>query len=163
VVASVFNRAGVAAAMAAACLAAAPAFADHQPGIVKPHSRGIPPLIDRYDASGAIIEGDWGLYRPGHGAVTIYMGPAIPVAAPYREPFYPMTGRAPRVGRHEVQPPPGRRRPPPAPSFHRSWSTESQRTVVTTTTPYEPAYEPPAVIYAPRQRSKRIPRRPQRR
>jgi hypothetical protein len=150
--------------MVVACLAATPALADHQPGIVKPHSRGIPPLIDRYDASGAVIEGDWGLYRPGHGAVTIYMGPAIPVAAPYREPYFPMTGRPPRSGRHEVQPPPNRRRPPTAPSYQRSWTSESQPSPATTTPAYDPAYAPPEVIYAPRERrSKRIPRRPQRR
>ena len=54
------------------------ARADHQPAIVVPGKRGVPVIINGRDATGAIVIGDWGLYRPGHMAPTvIYRQPWI--------------------------------------------------------------------------------------
>jgi hypothetical protein len=47
------------------------AYADHQPVIVVPGKRGVPVYVDGHEASGAIVSGDWGLYRPGHVAPTV--------------------------------------------------------------------------------------------
>jgi hypothetical protein len=62
---------------ACALIAAIPAaHADHAPAIVVPGKRGIPVIINGHDASGAVVIGDWGLYRPGHMApVVIYRQP----------------------------------------------------------------------------------------
>ena len=54
--------------VAAAVLgAAAPARADSGPVIVIPSRPGVPVVINGLDASYAVVEGDWGLSRPGHG------------------------------------------------------------------------------------------------
>ena len=57
-------------ALAAICGAGA-ARADHQPVLVVPGKRGVPVYVDGHEVSGAIISGEWGLYRPGHVAPTI--------------------------------------------------------------------------------------------
>ena len=57
-------------ALAAICGVSA-ARADHQPVIVVPGKRGVPVYVDGHEVSGAIVSGEWGLYRPGHLAPTI--------------------------------------------------------------------------------------------
>ena len=47
------------------------ARADHAPAIAIPGKRGVPVIINGQDATGAVVIGDWGLYRPGHVAPTI--------------------------------------------------------------------------------------------
>ena len=47
------------------------ARADHQPAIVVPGKRGVPIYVDGHEVSGAVISGEWGLYRPGHVTPTI--------------------------------------------------------------------------------------------
>ncbi len=100
----------------------------------------------RYAADGVVIYGDWGLYRPGH-------------IAPWAEG--PMVVSGPRFGTGQYFPTnrsdPGayRRRPPvdrhpiPAEPYYRSWGAQSQNLNPNSATVYTP-FEPPAVIYAPR-------------
>jgi hypothetical protein len=152
--------------------AAAPAV-DSGPVIVVPGRHGLPVIINGVDVSGAVLEGDWGLYSPH------MVGPHIipaPVFIPRfyrtrydRDPYvadgyYPASGHEPGYGRHEIEPPADRRLPPPAPKFHRSWSSHSD--------PLPADLEPPALaqplivapqIYPGARRDGNGPRRPRNR
>jgi len=111
-----------------AALAAAPARAgDEGPVIVIPSRPGIPVMINGRDASYAVVEGDWGLARPGAVAVTVIGGWQLSPNEVYtrRNAYHPKYGRAPQRGRMEVEPPPDRALPDPPESFSRSWSTSS--------------------------------------
>src|SRR6201992_4448701 len=84
-------------------MAAAPqvARADNEPVIVIPGRAGVPVLMYGVDVSGAVIEGEWGLNRPGVVSPTVimrYWGHDV-----YETPsaYYPTTGHQPRVGRLE--------------------------------------------------------------
>ena len=95
----------------AALAAAAPALAENGPVIVIPGRAGVPVMMYGVDVSGAVIEGEWGLNRPGVVAPTVimrYWGHDV-----YATPsaYFPTTGQQPRVGRLEVIPPPNRRGP----------------------------------------------------
>jgi hypothetical protein len=130
------RRAVSALALVAALAAPGPALADHAPTYVMPTMRGVPVVIDRQDASWAVIEGDWGLHRPGHGSRSIIH--AVPVLIrPPQGAYYPSTGRAPRLGRYEIEPPSDRRLPRPAETYFRSWSAQSSGGAVTVYPPYE--------------------------
>jgi hypothetical protein len=155
--AAILNRVIGAVVLVAAFAVAGPGRAEHAPSIVMANPRGAPPIVDGFDATGAIIEGDWGLSRPGTGVVTIYTGPGIFYPAPPPARYFPSTGRRPRYGRDEVIPPANRRLPPPAQSYHRSWTTDApSRVVVSSPVPYEP----PAVITAvPVERFNQRPRK----
>jgi hypothetical protein len=72
---------------------AAAARADNYPVIVVPGRPGVPVIINGRDASWAVVNGDWGLYRPG----------AVPVTV-----IYPQRWIAP-VRRHHVRHRPVRR------------------------------------------------------
>ena len=136
-------------AFTAGILCATPARADHQPVIAVPGNPSTPVIIDGQDASWAVLEGDWGLYRPGHATPTVfYPLPAIDQGHP--RSYYPFTGKRPRSGRLEIIPPANRRLPPKAESFYRYWSNDGP--AVSVQTDY-PAYVPPPVILAPRVRS----------
>jgi hypothetical protein len=103
----------------------APAATDHAPSIVIPGKPGIPVIINGYDASYTVVEGDWGLYRPGAVPVRIISGPRV-VPQPYRGPqYFPADGQTPGLGRVERNPPANRQAPRPAQSYHRSWETSS--------------------------------------
>jgi hypothetical protein len=103
------------------------ARADTGPVIVIPSRPGIPVVINGLDASYAVVEGDWGLARPGHGAVVVYGGHPLRPTHVYRDrnSYHPSYGRPPPRGRHEIEPPPDRALPEPPESFSRSWSTSS--------------------------------------
>lgn len=108
--------------------AAAPArAADTGPVYVVPSRPGIPIMINGRDVSYAVVEGDWGLARPGHMSVTIIGGHEPRVSSEYapRARYHPRYGRAPERGRNEVEPPPDRQLPPPAESYSRSWSSHT--------------------------------------
>jgi hypothetical protein len=107
--------------------AAGPACADSGPVIAIPSRPGVPVVINGCDASYAVVEGDWGLARPGHMAVTVIgCAPLLPnYVYSERNSYHPKYGRAPLRGRNEVEPPPDRALPEPAESFSRSWSTSS--------------------------------------
>lgn len=132
------------AALCGCLLGIAPAHADHQPVVAVGNA---PVIIGGHDASGAVVEGDWGLYRPGQVTPTVFF-PYLPHADRwYTRAYYPFTGHRPRYGRYEIIPPANRRLPPPAESFHRSWSTASD--------PLPAQIEYPAtppIILAPRVR-----------
>ena len=126
---------------------ATPQASETGPVIVIPSRPGVPIIVDGQDISGAVIEGDWGLARPGqisprviyrygHGAL---IGPA-PAA------YFPKTGRAPKVGRKEVDTPHGVDKPE---SFYRSFGVQSDPTPVT---PPQPAQQTPPIIVAPQIR-----------
>jgi hypothetical protein len=123
-----------------------PARAQTGPVVVVPGKPGVPVTINGVIVDGAVVYGDWGLARPGHGEILIE-GPVV-FAAPFdQRGYYPATGRMPRYGRLEIEPP-KRPRPRPA-SFQRDWSIESNfRAPVTE----YPPFDPPSVITAPRER-----------
>lgn len=121
----------------AAPAAVAPAWADNEPVIVIPGRAGVPVLMYGVDVSGAVIEGEWGLNRPGVVTPTVimqYWGYGT-----YEAPaaYFPTTGHQPRVGRLEVIPPPNRRLPRPAERYSRSWETQSDPYPATIPTPYD--------------------------
>ncbi len=116
---------------------------DNAPVFVVPGRPDVPVIINGRDASWGIVEGDWGLYRPGWMPPTVIKPfccrrpPARPVPR-----YFPGTGHMPDYGRSEVDSPP-KRRPRPAPSFHRSWHAESPNLPVTI---MPPSYDVPAVV-----------------
>jgi len=107
--------------------AAVPARADNGPVIAIPTRPGVPVVINGRDASYAVVEGDWGLSRPGAVPVTVIGGsPLLPnYVYQQRSAYHPKYGRAPPLGRNEIEPPPDRELPEPAQSYFRSWSTSS--------------------------------------
>lgn len=120
------------------------AYADSEPVIVVPGRPDVPVIIHGADATGAVVSGDWGLYRPG--APVVVEGGIWPPAAPapdWPPHYYPATGRTPAYGRKEIDP--GPHRPHIAPAYHRSWVSESQPGPVTG----YPPFAPPAVVVAP--------------
>jgi hypothetical protein len=142
---------------ASATLCAGTASGDHWPAVVIPGKAGVPVIFYGYDASYGVVYGDWGLYRPGSvPAAVIYP----PNAAPYVEPgrtvphYFPHSGRRPKVGRDEREPPANRPPPVPAESFHREWGVQSQSLPVTEYAPFDP----PSVIVEPTIRDDRVPR-----
>jgi hypothetical protein len=108
--------------------AVAPVRADTAPVFVVPSRPGVPVVINGRDASWSVVEGDWGLARPGHMSPTIIGGgrPLARRGSYYRNPYHPSNGMAPQLGRHEIEPPPNRELPEPAESFSRVWSTTSE-------------------------------------
>lgn len=118
-----------------AVLPAAPVRAgDEAPSIVIPSRPGIPVVINGVDASYAVVEGDWGLARPGHMPVTVIGGSPLLPTPVYRDrnSYHPRYGRPPLRGRREFDPPLDRPLPDPAESFSRSWSTSSDVTPAST-------------------------------
>ena len=129
---------------AAALLVATPARADSGPVIVIPSRPGVPVVINGLDASYAVVEGDWGLSRPGHGSITIIGGSPLLPNYVYQErgAYHPRYGRSPPRGRYEVEPPADRPLPEQPESFSRSWSTSSD---------LQPAYDVPRYFRSPQR------------
>jgi hypothetical protein len=131
-------------------VSASPALAQRAPVIVIPGKPGVPVLMNGVDVSWSVIEGEFGLDRPGQVTPTVIYGPyavlaaGVPYYAPqYSEPsYFPSTGRRPGYGRLEVVPPPNRPLPRPAPTYFRNWSSESAPGPATEYTPFTemPAY-----------------------
>jgi hypothetical protein len=164
-----------------------PARADHEPAIAIPGKPGVPVIINGQNATGAVVIGDWGLYRPGHRGVTIIRRRPWPhyhhyhhhhhrravracrckparavrhkaIVSPARRHYFPGGTTPPRLGRLEFDEPSG----PPVPpeSFSRQWSAGSGRAPAN--------LDPPAIVTAPtvienrfRPRPRRNPRPPQ--
>jgi hypothetical protein len=123
---------------------ASPALAQREPVIVIPGRPGVPVYINGIDASWGVVEGEFGLDRPGVVTPTVVYRPLL-AFAPYRVPgYYPKDGRRPGYGRLEVVPPANRVLPPPAPTYYRNWSSESAPSPATE---YQPQ---PPVIVSPR-------------
>jgi hypothetical protein len=133
------------AAAAILVVTASPAFAQREPQIVIPGRPGVPVMINGIDASWGIVEGEFGLDRPGLVAPTVVYRP-LQVSVPYSGPgYFPRDNRKPGYGRLEIVPPPGAPKPPPAPSYFRSWSSQSAPGPVTD----YPPYPTPPIVYAP--------------
>lgn len=121
---------------------ATPALAQHEATIVIPGKPGVPVLMNGVDVSWSVIEGDFGLDRPiGMTPTVVYRpllisAPAYVPAGPAGPGYFPRSGRRPGYGRLEVVPPPNRPLPPPAPTYYRSWTSESASGPVTDYTPY---------------------------
>jgi len=124
-----FMRAIVCAVIAVLCgwISCAPARADGSPVFVVPGKPGVPVIVNPlgFDASYTVVEGDFGLSRPGQVNPVIVGGPLVAPAPYHYGPYYPRDGRRPGYGRYEINPPADRRLPPPAPTYHRSWGTQS--------------------------------------
>jgi hypothetical protein len=145
-----------------ACLTALPARAADGTVIVIPGKAGVPVIINGYDASYAVVEGEFGLDRPGHMPATIVSGPLIIPRERYYRSYFPAFGRRPGYGRREIEPPPNRRLPPPAPSYRRFWGVESMPLAATTEPSEQPQINVDAMIGNDpdqRVRRKRRPRR----
>ena len=98
---------------------------------------------------GVVVHGDWGLYRPGHVYPWIE-GPALISPARYGAGYFFPTNRD-DPGAHRRRPP-EKSGPPPEP-YSRWWGAESESPNQSRATEYAP-FEPPAVIYAPRDHYK---------
>jgi hypothetical protein len=123
-------------------ITATPALAQREPEIVIPGKPGVPVMINGIDASWGIVEGEFGLDRPGVVAPTVIYRPLL-VSVPYAVPgYFPRSDHKPGYGRLEVVPD---EPPRPAPSYFRSWSSQSAPSPVTDYPPY-PA---PPIIYSP--------------
>ena len=141
-------------AVAGVVLAATPACAgDSQPVIVVPGRPGVPVIINGIDATGAVVYGDWGLYRPG--SIVVIDGGGWPELADWWPHYFPATGRTPAYGRKEIDP--HSSRPHIAPPYHKSWSVESQPGHVTE---YPPFPAPPVVVAPPDRSRGESPMRP---
>ncbi len=130
-----------------AVFSASAAQADHAPAYVIPGRSDVPVMINGYDASWGVVSGDWGLYRPGAVAVTVYPSPYVPQPPIYRPVprYFPSLGVAPKVGRFEINPPAHRPLPPQAQPFHQSWSAKSNPGPVTDYAPTGPMFISPEV------------------
>ena len=106
------------------------ARADGGTVLVVPGKQGVPVVINNYDARWAVVEGEFGLNRPGHVPPIVIGGRYLgTVGSIRRGGYYPTTGQTPAQGRHEIEPPADRQLPPPAENFFRSWSITSSEPV----------------------------------
>ncbi len=129
------------------------ASADHGPVLVVPGRPHIPVPINGYNAAWGVVEGGWGLYRPGAApGVTVYPSPFVPPLQP--EPpvrytpasrYFPTLGTKPMLGRVEIEPPANRPMPKPAEGYSRSWSAESPDVPPTQYAPMPPMMISPEV------------------
>jgi hypothetical protein len=129
-----------------AAFAGADACAQTGPVIVIPGRPGVATTINGVVVDGAVVYGDWGLARPGHGQIVIEGAAGFSENNDSRG-YFPATGHRPRVGRLEVVPPPRQR---PSTDYHREWSVKSYKRVRPVTE--YPPFDPPPVIVAPRGR-----------
>ena len=125
-------------------MTASPALAQREPEIVIPGKPGVPVYINGVDASWGVVEGEFGLDRPGATAPIVVYRPLLattPTPGPVPS-YFPKTGKKPGYGRLEINPPPNRPLPPPAPTYYRSWSSQSAPGPVTD----YPQYPMPPVV-----------------
>ena len=116
---------------------ASPALAQREPVIVIPGKPGVPVYINGVDASYGVVEGEFGLDRPGMFAPVLTYRPLVAGYTASDAPgFHPTTGRRPGYGRLEIVPPPDRPKPPPAPTYYRNWSAGSASGPATDYAPY---------------------------
>ncbi len=140
--------------MTAMLMAVPCARADHAPNYVVPGRPDVPVIINFFDASWGVVEGEWGLYRPGAVAPTVIPAPYV-MPRTQAKPYFPSLGGIPYKGRLEIEPPANRQLPPPAPSYHRSWTSESQNLPATEYAPTPPVIIGGDVDYNDRRRRRR--------
>ncbi len=95
--------------------------------LVVPGRAGVPVVINNYEASWRVVEGDCGLQRPGHVPPRVIGGRFVgPLQGSIRRSgYFPKNGEKPEQGRREIEPPSDRVLPTPAEGFSRSWSSSS--------------------------------------
>ncbi len=131
-------------------VSAFPALAQRGPVIVIPGRPDVPIFENGVDISWSVVEGEFGLDRPGLVTPTVIYRPP-PVIVPYygaaaNEPgYYPRSDRQPGYGRLEIVPGPNRPLPPPAQSYRRSWSSTSAPTPADLPSPYPPTVIDPII------------------
>lgn len=128
--------------IAACASSVAPAVAEGGFALVVPGRMGM--TYNGHDAAYAVVEGDFGLNKPGQNPHTIIY-PRRYAPGPSEYGYFPNTGNKPRAGRLEIEPPANRKPLPRAESFHQVWSVESQGYADPPPVPQDP----PAVIVAP--------------
>jgi hypothetical protein len=105
---------------------AVPAVAAEAPSFVIPGRNDVPVIVNPlgYDASYTVVEGDFGLDRPGQVNPVIVGGPRVRPMPYYHGSYYPGEGRRPGYGRLEIE---QRNRvpPKPAPTYYRGWGAAS--------------------------------------
>ena len=140
-------RAGLWSLLAGLCAAFAlePARAQTGPVIVIPGKPGVPVVMNGLIVDGAVVYGDWGLGKPNNSGLIIE-GPVGYALSGVPPGYFPATGRQPRVGRQEVEPP-ASSRPRIDTNYYRDWSIGSE--FKNPVTEYPP-FDPPPVIVAPR-------------
>ena len=168
-----FRRSLIILSVIAGICGAGAARADHAPAIAIPGMRGAPVIINGQNATGAVVIGDWGLYRPGHVVPTVirrqprlgtrhYRRPSVAVRhdrrkrvyAPRRQVrrvivrsgprhFFPGGTSPPKLGRDESDVK-SPTPPVPAEDFSRSWSAGSLRVPATIAQP--PVAVPPVIL-----------------
>jgi hypothetical protein len=124
-----------------------PALAQREPQIVVPGRPDVPVVINGVNAAWSVVEGEFGLDRPGEMAPVIIFRPLLVSTPPggAAPSYFPKSGKKPGYGRLEINPPPGYTPPPPAPTYYRSWSSQSAPGPVTD----YPAYPMPPVVVSP--------------
>ena len=129
-------------------VSACPALAQRGPVIVIPGRPDIPIFENGADVSWSVLEGEFGLDRPGQVTPTvIYRAPPVIVpfygAGAYMPHYFPMSGQQPGYGRLEVVP--NRPVPQKAQSYRRSWSATSAPTPADLPSPYPPTVIDPII------------------
>ncbi len=130
------------AALLLAAVTMSPAFAQREPVIVIPGRPGVPVYINGIDASWGVVEGEFGLDRPGLVAPTVVYRPFLSSAPRRVAGFYPADGKRPGYGRLEIIPPANRVLPPPAPTYYRDWWSESAPNAVSESPVYPVQFSP---------------------
>src|SRR5205807_7327775 len=102
-----------------------------------------------FDASHTVVEGDFGLDRPGQ-VNPIILGPLVLPAPGVDVGYFPQTGKTPGYGRREVKPSPNRQLPPAAPTYYRGWGTASDPVPASMDAPVPLTIEP-VVGWPPRR------------
>ena len=139
--------------LAGMALPLAPAKASETgPVIVIPGRPGVPIIVNGQDISGAVIEGDWGLARPSQNEPRIlYRYGNGALIGPSHGGYFPTTGRAPRLGRKEVDVP---RPPHTSENVFRSFNVQSDQTPIT---PPQSTPPQPPIVVAPETRRRHHP------
>ena len=120
-----------------------PALAQREPQIVIPGGADVPVIINGINASWGVVVGEFGLDRPGEMAPVVIYQPLLLSTAYYVPSYFPKDGKKPGYGRLEINPPADR--PLPAPTYYRSWTSQSGAGPVTE----YPGYPMPPVIVEP--------------
>jgi hypothetical protein len=128
---------------------ALPACAGEGFDIVIPGRPGVPVIINGFDASYSVVEGDFGLGKGNHSPPIVYGGRVVE-PEPNVGHYYPSLGHKPGYGRMEIDPPANRVLPHPAESYYEHWSASSAPPKAQPPAPQVPLYPPP-VIVAPNQ------------
>jgi hypothetical protein len=142
---------GVVVAVAGSLFGTAPGRSADGPVIVIPGKPGVPVIINGYDASYAVVEGEFGLDRPSQVRPTIISRPLL--APEWRDygTYFPALGRRPGYGRLEIEPPANRRLPRPAQKYQRSWTSQSDPLPADV----DPPADAPALIVEPQINARR--------